>query len=193
MKNIILIGCIVGSLIGFASVRGVPIDTIDSPAQAKESDEASVETLFAAANKVTTASMNPASMPAEKQMQLGSVEGITLYDSQKDAIAKLGEPLRVTEDPHIAGLETYHYDRMNIVFTDGIVDFVEIPPGIGSVLIDGIRIPASVEGMKQAFGEPDFEAEDGVGFTRGEAVLKLFIDESNGQLAAIHYFHIASV
>lgn len=192
MKNIILIGCIVGSLIGFASVSGVPMDTVDLQTQAKKSDEASVETLFASANKVTTASMSPAA-PAEERLQLGSVEGITLYDSQKDAIAKLGQPVKITEDPHIGGFETYHYEHMNIVFTDGIVNFVEIKPSIGAVLIDGVRVPASIEGMEKALGRPDFETEDGIGYQRGEAVLKLFFDESNGRLTAIHYFHIASV
>ncbi|WP_337098374.1 hypothetical protein [Paenibacillus sp. YIM B09110] len=193
MKNIILIGCIVGSLIGFASVQEVPMVSIDRQAQANQAKEASVEMLTAAANKVTTASMSPAA-PTEKQsLQLGSVEGITLYDSQQDAITKLGQPVEITTDPYNAGSETYHYERMSIVFTDGVVNFVEILPSIGSVLIDDVRVPASFEGMKKAFGEPDFETEDGIGFQRGEAVLKLFFGEAKGQLNAIHYFHIASV
>ncbi|MGO4537534.1 hypothetical protein [Paenibacillus sp. 2TAB19] len=193
MKNIMLIGCIVGSLIGFANVRELPMASIDPQAQANQANKESVVTLTAAANKVTTASMSPAAPTEKQQLQLGSVEGITLYDSQQDAITKLGQPLEITTDPYNAGSETYHYEHMNIVFTEGVVNFVEVLPSIGSVLVDGVRVPASFEGMKDAFGESDFETEDGIGYQRGEAVLKLFFGESSGQLNAIHYFHIASV
>jgi hypothetical protein len=141
---------------------------------------------------LTLAAMAPST--EEKQiLQLRTVNGISLYDDQSIVIEKKGEPELITEDPYIKGFEIYHYPDMKIIFSDGTVNFVEVLEGAETLTIDGIPIPATVQALKEALGEPDFIAEDGIVFQRREALLKVFIDRDTQKLTSIHYYHISAV
>ncbi|RCW48830.1 hypothetical protein [Paenibacillus prosopidis] len=166
MKNMILIGYMLGGIIGLTG---------------NISDD----------SHLTLAATAPSTQ--EKQIyQLQTVNGISLYDNQSSVIEKKGEPALITEDPYIKGFEIYHYPGMNIIFSDGAVNFVEVLAGVDTFTIDGIPIPATVEAVKEALGEPDYVAEDGIVFQRNEALLKLFIDRDTQNLTSIHYYHISA-
>ncbi|CAM4092086.1 hypothetical protein L1N85_23680 [Paenibacillus alkaliterrae] len=166
MKSIILIGCLIGNLCVFTS------------------------------DEITTASLTPSPAIVEastQELQLLTVNRISLYDDPGTVVRKLGEPELITEDAPISGFEIYQYPDMNVVFRDGIVDFVEILEGAEVLLIDDELIPATTRHITEALGEPDYETEDGIVFERNEALLKLFIEPGNGQLTSISYFHSSSM
>ncbi|WP_042162657.1 hypothetical protein [Paenibacillus gorillae] len=160
MKNIILIGCLLGAL-----VSQIPASASMPPLQASKGD----------------------SYP------LHSVNGLTLDDDPAAVADKLGKPQNVVQDEWLAELQIYEYTDMDIAFRDGWLDYVEISGGADVLQIDGNELPATEAAIREALGQPDFIAEDGIVFQRGEALLKLFIDPHTGKLQSIAYYHIASV
>lgn len=167
MKHMILIGYMLGGIIGFT---GNITDGFH----------------------LTLAAMAP-SIQEKQIFQLRTVNDISLYDDQSIVIEKKGEPELITEDPYIKGFEIYHYPDMKIIFSDGTVNFVEVLEGAETLTIDGIPIPATLQALKEALGEPDYIAEDGIVFQRREALLKVFIDSDTQKLTSIHYYHISAV
>jgi hypothetical protein len=134
------------------------------------------------------------SVPApKKQFYLENVNGISLYDDVKAVIDKLGKPLSKGKDPNFAELEVYAYPEMNIAFSDGIVNYVEVLVTAGTVKIDGVPIPIEPESLKKALGEPDFVAEDGIVFQRNAALVKLFTDIKTHDVTSIHYYHHSNI
>lgn len=196
MKNIILIGCLIGGIAVFTGEPGhVAIMT-----RATDSSPAKSEVSAEAASKIITSSMPSSTVTksyaaeassaeaANPDFKLQTVNGISLYDTPSIVARKLGEPESITADPHLKELLIYQYPNMNVVFSDGIVYSVEIAEGSETLLLDGVEIPATVEGVKGALGQPDYMTEDGIVFERNEALLKLFIDTDTKKLTSIHYF-----
>jgi hypothetical protein len=118
-----------------------------------------------------------------------TVNDISLYDDQKSVIEKKGKPQSVTADPLFAGEETYIYSDMNISFSSGIVEYI---PSIGTIKIDDIVIPTTIQDMKSALGEPNYVAEDGIVFQRNDALIKIFIDSSTSKATSIQYYHMSN-
>ncbi|GGG56966.1 hypothetical protein [Paenibacillus radicis (ex Gao et al. 2016)] len=160
MKNIVLIGCLLGAI-----VSQIP----------------------------ASASMPPLQASKGESYPLLSVNGLTLDDDPATVEEKLGKPLNVTQDEWLAELQIYDYTGMDIAFRDGWLDYVEIAGDAEQLRIDGNELPATETAIREALGEPDFIAEDGIVFQRNEALLKLFIDPDTGKLKSIAYYHIASV
>ncbi|WP_053372338.1 hypothetical protein [Paenibacillus sp. FJAT-27812] len=200
MRNMMIIGCLIGSIFAFNSDYGKVTNTYSlSTSASKVMAEASAK----AADEMVSASMPPSTVTevtyasndasaaneATQSFALQTVNGITLYDDPSSVTKKLGEPKRISEDPHLKELKIYEYPNMNVVFSDGMVNFVEITEGSKSFLIDGVEIPATIEAVKEALGEPDYFTEDGIAFERNEAVLKLFVDTDTQKLTSIHYFY----
>ncbi|MDF2647584.1 MAG: hypothetical protein K0Q73_3389 [Paenibacillus sp.] len=123
---------------------------------------------------------------------LYSLEGISLYDDTESVIAKKGYPLTIVQDPRFIGALTYEYSDMDIGFQDDIVTFVQIPAKVGHVQINDQRIPLTITDVKRLLGEPDYVAEDGIVFQRGEALIKLFIESETQELISIDYYHLSS-
>ncbi|MNZ96097.1 hypothetical protein D3C78_1152770 [compost metagenome] len=129
----------------------------------------------------------------EPELQLDSINGISLYDSQDDVVRKLGEPVQVIQDPHLKDMSTYSYKGMNIVFRSDYIEVVEIVEGSDSLLIDGQRHEATLSHLTGLLGKPDYETEEGIVFERDDALLKLCIGPGSSELTYIHYFHPASM
>jgi hypothetical protein len=145
---------------------------------------------------VSTSSMDTkqrVTSPTKKNFYLEKVNGISLNDDVKAVIDKLGQPLSKGTDPFFAELVVYAYPEMNIGFSDGIVNYVEVLVAAGTVNIDGIPIPIEQEGLKNALGEPDFVAEDGIVFQRNAALVKLFTDIETHEVTSLHYYHHSNV
>lgn len=210
MKNIIIIGCLIGGIFAFSSDYGKVTNTYSlstnaSKVMAEASAEAADEMMNASmppstVTKVTYAS-NEAEAGAEannpeatkQRFTLQAVNGITLYDDPSSVVKKLGKPKSISEDPHLKELKIYEYPNMYVVFSDGMVNFVEITEGSKTLLIDGVEIPATIEAIKEALGEPDYVTEDGIAFERNEAILKVFVDSDTQKLTSIHYFYSFSM
>lgn len=160
MKNIILIGYLIGSIITLSG----------------DFDEG-----------ISTRSIPPQS--SQQQFKLQTVNSISLYDNPNSVIAKIGEPKSITRDEHFMDVHIYHYPGMNITFSDEMLDFVEILEEADTLLIDDVPISATIEDLKAALGEPDYVTEDGIVFERDEALLKLFLNAESSQLISINYFH----
>lgn len=125
------------------------------------------------------------------EMTLSAVNGISLYDDREGVIRKLGKPDAVERDEWLPELDIYQYPGMQIGFAEQFIQYVDIDISEGLV-IDDIVLEASVDALKAAFGEPDYIAEDGLVFQRGEAVFKLFLDDATGRPVYASYYHIAS-
>lgn len=127
------------------------------------------------------------------EIQLDSVNGITLYDDTDSLIRKMGPPIQVAKDPLFEDEVTYTYPDMQVTFIDGIVDYIEIGPGTEVILLDQTKLPPTKEAIQAILGEPNYKVEDGWVYQRNDALLKLFIHADSGQLHSITYYHIASV
>lgn len=202
MKNIILTGCLIGGIIAFTGELGHV--TVMTPAT--DSNPAEAEVSAEAVSKIIAASMPPSTVTkdtyaadsstaeaAKPGFKLQTVNGISLYDNPSIVVRKLGEPKSISEDPYSKELIIYQYPNMNVVFSYGIVNSVEIAVGSKTLLLDGVEIPAAIEAVKGALGQPDYMTEDGIVFERNEALLKLFIDTDTQKLTSIHYFHSFSM
>jgi hypothetical protein len=124
---------------------------------------------------------------------LRSVEELTLYDDRAAVIGKLGEPQGVTQDDFYSELAIYEYERLKVVFFGEYIQSIDIAADVEEVLLDDRYVATTLADLKEALGEPDYVAEDGIVFQRGEALLKLFLDEASGELSSISYYHIATV
>ncbi|OMF23452.1 hypothetical protein BK133_24495 [Paenibacillus sp. FSL H8-0548] len=204
MKSFILIGCLIGGILALSNDLE-PVATTyswtdhSSLSIAEAVDDATNETAqpsmppSSAAEAVYAQNVSTEVKAAKPSFTLQSVNDITLYDDPAAVIKKLGEPDRITQDPHLAGVVIYEYPNMNIVFSDEMVNFVELAEGAKTLWIDGIEVEATIAGVQEALGEPDYMTEDGIVFERYEALLKLFIDTDTQQLTSIHYFHMMSM
>jgi hypothetical protein len=125
----------------------------------------------------------------KKIFHFQTVNGISLDDSPVTITKKLGKPLSKNKDPFFGELEIYTYPKMNIGFSNGNIDYVEVLASAGTANIDGVNLPIELEGMKKALGDPSFVAEDGIAFQRKEAFIKIFTDMETKQVTSIHYYH----
>lgn len=122
-----------------------------------------------------------------------SVNGITLSDSKTDVIAKRGIPLDIQKDPFFKGTEIYEYGSMSVNLTDGVVQSVSVPGGAETLQLGDATLPLEPKAIHDALGNPDFVAEDGLVYQRGNLLLKVFLDTENGEIERVDYYHHASV
>ncbi|MCA0756015.1 hypothetical protein KP806_13240 [Paenibacillus sp. N4] len=199
MKNLILIGCLIGSIYAVSGDSAQIALTEFTGAAPAPSSEAVVRPAADQSNASlavlpdTEQSAEREQPAAERELPLLTVNRVSLYDDQAAVVRKLGAPESITGDPHLSGSETYRYPDVNVYFYDGFVDFVEIPEGAEAVLIDDVLLPATLQHLKDALGEPDYVTEDGIVYERDEALLKLFFDAGTERLTSITYFHRASM
>lgn len=158
---------------------------------------AEAEAFASADAQVLEAADDNGAEPADKAsdehvLLLDSVGGISLYDSPESVVAKLGEPERITRDELLSELELYQYPSLTVAFHGEYVQYVDVPAR-EMIVIDGKEIPMTEAGLSAYLGSPDFIAEDGIVFQRGEALLKLFIDSETKKPVYASYYHIATV
>jgi hypothetical protein len=118
-----------------------------------------------------------------------TVNGISLDDTPTTVIEKLGKPLSKNKDPFFGELEVYAYPEMNIGYSNGVIDYVEVLVSAGTANIDGTTLAIDIESMKKTLGDPSFVAEDGIVFQRKDAFIKIFTDMETKKVTSIHYYH----
>lgn len=129
---------------------------------------------------------------AESAVELDSVNGISLYDSPEAVVSKLGEPVSKSVDEIWGDLEVYAYPDMEIAFYGEFIQYVNIEAD-KDLQVDGETLSITKSALTEAFGQPDYTAEDGIVFLRDDAVLKLFLDEETHEPQYVSYYHIATV
>lgn len=122
---------------------------------------------------------------------LDSMEGVTLYDDFKSVLSKKGEPDSVNKDPY-TGYTEFCYDGLTIGLYEGLVYYVHIGPSPEKMSLNGISIPLQEVWLRQYFGEPDFVAEDGDVYIRGNAALKVYKDPLSGEVTGADLFDEAA-
>ncbi len=128
----------------------------------------------------------------DRVFHLLEVNKVNLQDDEAIVVRKLGKPQAITIDPDISVMKTYEYKDMNIGFVNGIVDYVQVFATAGTIQIDNEVLPITIEDVTNALGGPDFEAEDGLVFQRNEYLIKIFTDETTGNVVSVDYYHLSS-
>ncbi|MFX3634372.1 MAG: hypothetical protein ACE3L7_23800 [Candidatus Pristimantibacillus sp.] len=174
MKNIILISCLLGGIV----VSQVPTASMILP----------IDEVQASSSPTVHADST-----TNDELDLQTVNDLTLYDNTAVVLEKMGRPEKISRDDWFDEIMIYEYPEMNIAFRDGIIEYVDVRKTAETISIDESVIPATIEALKKALGQPDYVAEDGIVFQRNEALLKLFIDPETGELDSISYYHLSSV
>ncbi|RJX39054.1 hypothetical protein D3P09_16265 [Paenibacillus pinisoli] len=125
-------------------------------------------------------------------LELNSVNGISLYDSPEAVVSKLGEPAGKSVDEIWGDLTVYQYPDVEVAFYGEFIQYVNIEAD-KELQVDGETLSITESALTEAFGQPDYTAEDGIVFQRDDAVLKLFLDEETHEPQYVSYYHIATV
>jgi hypothetical protein len=193
MNKIIPIVLLFGGLTVFSGLIGKAVTT-PAAQMTVMSASSTIESKQAATSDVTqTQIAHQTHNNMKKEFDFNNVNGISLNDNVKTVIDKLGQPLSKEKDAFTPEIVVYAYPKMNIGFSDGIVSYVEVLAAAGTVKIDGISIPIKPEGLKNAMGEPDFVAEDGIVFQRNVALVKLFTDMETHEVTSLQYYHHSNI
>lgn len=142
---------------------------------------------------VVLAAVTDQSESNQLHITLQTVNHISLYDDVMEVLNKKGIPNHITDDPYFKDYKTYEYRDMSITFNNDLIDSVQLNvDSDSSIYLDERKVPATLDAITELLGSPDYQAEDGIVFERGEALLKLFVDKGSKQINAIAYYHIAS-
>lgn len=141
-----------------------------------------------------TAPVVQASMPSnalvsheERIDSYETLNGIALADTAEDVVRKLGEPLEVTQDPLI-GTTEYHYKDMTVGLFDGLTDYVHVEPSAKSIQVNDQSILLTTGHITASLGEPFFEGEDGDVYVQDHQVIKVFKDQTDGDIVGVDLF-----
>ncbi|AJY73884.1 hypothetical protein [Paenibacillus beijingensis] len=119
----------------------------------------------------------------------GMINGVSLSDGKADVMRKLGLPAAAPADEQLSSRTSWIYPGITIGFDGDQLNYILIPKEAGEVKVGGLTLPVDIEAWKNAFGKPDFEAEDGFGYVDANGMAaKLFVDGSSGKLTSIDFF-----
>ncbi|QGG55322.1 hypothetical protein NYE40_06925 [Paenibacillus sp. FSL W8-1187] len=156
------------------------------PAVADDSNEAAVR---AASPAYSAFLQDEAAMSEEPALDFSEVNGVGLSDAKEQVVTEIGIPQSAQRDELLPEQTAWTYPGMEVGFTGGSVEYVSVPAGEGRIELESGSLPISLEGWTEAFGQPMFTADDGVGYVdeRGFAA-KLFLDPLSGELVSIDFF-----
>ncbi|OXM13759.1 hypothetical protein [Paenibacillus herberti] len=122
-------------------------------------------------------------------MDFSKVNGVSLDDGKEQVVTNIGIPDSSSKDELFEEQTVWSYADMKVGFIENKVDYVSIPKDAKVVELHGTKLPITVEGWTEKFGEPMFKAEDGVGYVdpRGFAA-KLFFKEGTNQVVSVDFF-----
>lgn len=129
--------------------------------------------------------------PLTRSESFETVNDISLWDRKENLFNKKGEALQVNEIP-ITGCTEYVYDEMTVGICDDLVSYVHIDASFGTFRVNGIDITISEKGMTDTLGVPQFYAEDGEVYIRGEQAIKVYKDSLTGTIQGVDFFDESS-
>jgi len=122
-------------------------------------------------------------------MDFGTINGVRLTDDKEQIVSELGLPLEAAQDELLAEQTRWTYPDMNIAFTGTEVDYVSVPSSNRSVRVGDEELPVTLEGWVGRYGEPQYKAEDGVGYVDANGfAAKLFLNQKTGQVLSVDFF-----
>jgi len=131
------------------------------------------------------------SQPLTRSESFETVNDISLWDRKEDLINKKGESLQVNEIP-ILGCTEYVYDEMTVGICDDLVSYVHVDAIVGTFRVNRIDISISEKGIVDTLGVPQFYAEDGEVYIRGEQAIKVYKDSLTGTIQGVDFFDESS-
>ncbi|WP_426449778.1 hypothetical protein ACP26L_32710 [Paenibacillus sp. S-38] len=166
-----------------------PAESYSAPAlQVAAAEHGPAEPAQLAAAESGTAE-EAALMAEVPEWKLQRVNGLAMSDDLKTLYEIKGEPLAVEKDPLFKDEQIFVYEDCRVGLYQNFIQYILVPAASGTIDIDGVRLELSAEALRQALGEPDWKAEDGVVYQRGQAALKLFLSPESGKLTSVQYFH----
>lgn len=126
---------------------------------------------------------------------LDEVNEVSLYDDKAAVVEKKGVPLEIVEDPDRSDLEIYRYADMEVAFSGRMVDSLSVltENATAHFEVDGIPVESTPESIHRVLGTPDFVADDGLVYQRGEALLKVYLEPGRNHIVIIRYYSMANV
>ncbi|WP_040952117.1 hypothetical protein [Gorillibacterium massiliense] len=124
---------------------------------------------------------------------LSSVNGVTLGDDRQSVADKKGVPFAIQHDTVEPDAETYDYGYMSVTFSGTAVERVSIPAEADTFKVEGTVVSIDPASIREALGDPDYIAEDGLVYQRGELLLKVFLDAEKKRIVSIDYYCLANV
>lgn len=121
-------------------------------------------------------------------LSLAVVNGVPLDASAEEVKDLAGKPIAVLEDRVLPDSEEWFYPNMTIGFYDSEVEYIIIPADISEFQVGEFRFHVDYDELRAAFGEPDFVAEDGIVYVRGNHCMKLMISEQTQVMTAVHFY-----
>ncbi|WP_019637572.1 hypothetical protein [Paenibacillus fonticola] len=116
-----------------------------------------------------------------------SMGDVTLYDNRESVVRKKGKPLSVNKDTY-SGYTEYQYEDIAVGLYEDLVYYVHVGSSPTKIKVNGKWMTLQKQSLLKAFGEPDFEAEDGDVYIRGYAAIKIYRDPENGSVIGVDLF-----
>ncbi|MBT2292492.1 hypothetical protein J7E73_25825 [Paenibacillus albidus] len=119
-----------------------------------------------------------------------SLAGVALYTTQEELVLTKGEPLRIAPDPWQECLE-YQYADMSAGVCGGVVLYVHVTPSQAlqyGLDLNGVKLDSARNNLHELLGSPDFVAEDGDVYMRGNMALKIYRNMQTGVWEGIDLF-----
>lgn len=137
----------------------------------------------------------PVASPINQTLTSGesfeTLNGISLLDQTEDVIHTKGKPLQVNEVPFLECTD-YEYADSTVGICDGWVNYVHIDPKVGTFRVNEMDITINENQISEALGTPQFHAEDGEVYIRGDQAIKVYKDSSTGIIQGIDFFNDTS-
>jgi len=119
-----------------------------------------------------------------------TLAGVRLFSPEEELLEKQGMPVRITQDPWQNCLE-YQYNHMSAGICGGYVLYVHVSPAQAQqygISLNGVRLDPVNNNLEELLGVPDFQAEDGDVYMRGDIALKVYRDTDTGEWLGIDLF-----
>lgn len=119
-----------------------------------------------------------------------SLAGVSLYMPKEELLQVKGTPLTITPDPW-QGCQEYHYAELSAGVCEDAVLYVHVTPaqaGQFGLRLNEQRIDPLRNNLSEMLGTPDFVAEDGDVYMRGNVALKVYRNAQTGEWDGIDLF-----
>ncbi|MEF2967541.1 hypothetical protein V3851_17070 [Paenibacillus sp. M1] len=137
----------------------------------------------------------PAQTPEEQKApplrSFDSMGDISLSDNLESVLNKKGKPDAVEKDPY-TGFTECRYGKLTVGLYEGVVYYVHTGSSPDKIILNGISIPLDKFWLRHFLGEPDYVAEDGDVYMRGNAALKIYRDPLSGKITGADLFDEAA-
>ncbi|CAM4450000.1 hypothetical protein [Paenibacillus tarimensis] len=123
---------------------------------------------------------------------IDQVNGFDMSWSEAETLASAGPPDSIREDELLPGIYEYEYGHTTVGFYEGAVEYIVVKPPKDKPLfaIGENVIPLKAAHIREALGEPDYEAEDGDVYIKEATALKIFKDPGDGRITSVESFWI---